>query len=217
MLFQPHPYFNINVHLDGLKNTHDLIVEKDGAYDKAVEGIKSALAQGFTVCTNTTIYKQTPPEEVLNFIDELETVGVNGILLSPSYGYADVNDQSIFLTKKEIVDKFQALSGLRRSKKIWSTPIYLDFLEGRREISCTPWGNVTYNIKGWKAPCYLITDDHFDTYADFIKRVEWDRFGPGRDKRCEHCLVHCGFEATVALMTGNSWSDTLRMARWTFL
>lgn len=216
-LFKPHPFFNINIHLDGVKKTHDLIVEKDGAYDKAVQGIREALAKGFTVCTNTTIYKQTDVEDTKKFIKELDELGVKGILIAPAYGYEDVDDQSIFLSRTEIIEKFKALRDVCNGKKIWSTPLYLDFLEGKREFSCTPWGNVTYNIKGWKAPCYLITDKHYDSYQNFINSVDWNRYGPGRDKRCEHCMVHCGFEATAALETSKSLKSALRMACWTFL
>ncbi|MFH1874586.1 MAG: adenosyl-hopene transferase HpnH [Pseudomonadota bacterium] len=216
-LFKPHPFFNINVHLDGLASTHDLIVEKKGAYQKAVEGIQLALAKGFTVCTNTTVYKQTTSSELKKFIQEVKALGVHGILISPSYSYEDVADQSIFMTTQEINKKFQDLDEVCRSKKIWSTPLYIDFLQGKRKFTCTPWGNVTYNIKGWKAPCYLITNEHYANYQDFMNKVNWDKFGPGQDKRCQYCMVHCGFEATVALKTTESIKDALRMAYWTLI
>ncbi len=216
-IFKPHPYFNINVHLDGLATTHDLIVEKKGAYQKAVAGIKAALRQGFTVCTNTTVYKQTNSAELKAFIEDVKNLGVHGILISPSYSYEDVDDQSIFMHTKEINQRFKELDKVCRSKKIWSTPLYIDFLQGKRDFACTPWGNVTYNVKGWKAPCYLITDQHYDNYKDFINKVDWEKFGPNKDKRCQHCMVHCGFEATVALKTTESIKDAMRMAYWTFI
>lgn len=216
-LFKPHPFFNINVHIDGLKRTHDLIVEKTGAFEKAIEGIKVALATGFTVCTNTTIYKQTSPSEINQLIGELDLLRVNGILLSPSYCYEDVDDQSVFMTRDEIHEKFKAIRKTGNGKRVWSTPLYLDFLAGLRDFDCTPWGNVTYNIRGWKAPCYLMTDGHYDTFSQFMEKVDWGRYGPGKDGRCKNCMVHSGFEATVALKTGESLKDMLRMARWTLL
>jgi hopanoid biosynthesis associated radical SAM protein HpnH len=216
-IFRPHPFFNINVHIDGPEKTHDAVVERPGAYAKAIDAIRAALAEGFTVCTNTTVYKQTSVEDIASLVGELDRMGVNGILLSPSYGYADVDDQSVFLTRTEIIEKFRRLRPVGKGRRIWSTPLYLDFLSGNRSFTCTPWGNVTYNIKGWKAPCYLMTDRHFETFADFMERVDWKRYGPGRDPRCEHCMVHSGFEATVALEAGSSVKDAIRMARWTLL
>jgi hopanoid biosynthesis associated radical SAM protein HpnH len=214
-LFRPHKLFNINVHLDGLSKTHDLIVEKKGAFDKAIAGISAAKKEGFTVCTNTTVYKQTDAQEVIALIDYLDGLGIDGLLLSPAFDYSDVEDQSVFLTRDAIKEKFTQLREAGRGKKVWSTPLFLDFLTGARDYACTPWGNVTYNVKGWKAPCYLITDDHFDTYEKFIKDVKWEKYGPGNDKRCENCMCHCGFEPTVALTSTSSLKDALTMTKWT--
>lgn len=214
-LFQPHKLFNINVHVDGLAATHDAIVERAGAFDRAIAGIRAAKGAGFTVCTNTTIYKQTDVEEIRALIDFLEDLGIDGILLSPGFDYTDVPDQSVFLTRDAIVEKFTMLRDAGRSKKVWSTPFFLDFLSGRRDYPCTPWGNVTYNVLGWKAPCYLITDGHYPTFDEFMRKVDWDRYGPGKDQRCTNCMAHCGFEPTVALTAGGKIKDALTMARWT--
>ncbi len=214
-LFKPHKLFNINVHVDGLSKTHDMIVEKKGAFDKAVVGIVAAKKAGFKVCTNTTVYKQTDTQEVVALIDFLEDLGIDGILLSPAFDYCDVEDQSVFLTRDAIKQKFAALRQAGRSKKVWSTPLFLDFLTGARDYACTPWGNVTYNVKGWKAPCYLITDDHYDSFDSFMNDVDWNKYGPGNDKRCTNCMCHCGFEPTVALTATSTLKDALTMTKWT--
>jgi hopanoid biosynthesis associated radical SAM protein HpnH len=212
--FEPHPLFNINVHIDGTEKVHDVIVEKEGAYDKAVENIRKAKALGFTVCTNTTVYKQTSVEDVLELMERLRAVGIDGMLFSPGFDYKEVPDQTVFLDRSEINDKFKALRKAGAGKGVWSTPMFLDFLAGKRDYECTPWGNVTYNVKGWKAPCYLITDGHHATYDEFINGVEWTSYGPENDKRCRNCMCHCGFEPTVALTAGDSLKDSFRMARW---
>jgi len=213
-LFSPHPMFNINVHIDGTEEVHDTIVEKKGAYCKAIEGIKLAKSRGFRVCTNTTIYKQTSVDDVLALMDQLRKVKIDGMLLSPGFDYKEVPDQTVFLDRTEITDKFKALRKAASGKNIWSTPLFLDFLSGRRSYECTPWGNVTYNVRGWKAPCYLITDEHYETYKNFINKVNWAGYGPDKDKRCRNCMCHCGFEPTVALTTGDSIKDSLRMGWW---
>ncbi len=215
-LLAPHPLFNINVHLDGLSQTHDAIVERPGAFDRAVAGIAEARRAGFNVCTNTTIYRQTEAAEVKALIDYLDGLGVNGMLISPGFDYADVADQSQFLTRDAIIRIFTELREAGRGKRIWSTPLFLDFLAGKREYTCSPWGTITYNVLGWKAPCYLITDRHYDTFESFYREVPWDRYGPGRDPRCRNCMCHCGFEPTVALTSTSSIRDAMTMARWTF-
>src|SRR6476660_4001649 len=65
--FRPTSRMFFNVHLDGMRKTHDLAVERDGVFDAAVAGIIAAKEAGFMVCTNTTVYKETD----LNEIDEL--------------------------------------------------------------------------------------------------------------------------------------------------
>ncbi len=214
---KPHKLFNINVHLDGLARTHDAIVEREGAFDKAVAGIRAAKEAGFTVCTNTTVYKQTDVGEIRALVDFLEDVGVDGILISPGFDYSDVADQSVFLTRDAIIEKFRELRSTTKTKRIWNTPLFYDFLSGGRDYPCTPWGNVTYNVLGWKAPCYLITDGHYADFGEFMEKVKWEDYGPGKDKRCANCMAHCGFEPTVALTSTKSLRDALTMARWTLL
>lgn len=214
-LFAPNPLFNFNVHVDGLSQTHDTIVEREGAFDKAIAGIAEAKRAGFNVCTNTTVYKQTDTEEIRALIHYLEGLKVDGILISPGFDYSDVADQAQFLTREAIVEKFSQLRDVGRSKKIWSTPLFLDFLSGKRDLSCTPWGTITYNVLGWKGPCYLITDQHYATYNAFMTEVAWDRYGPNRDPRCRNCMCHCGFEPTIALTSTDRIRDALTMAKWT--
>src|SRR3954467_6742776 len=88
--FRPSSSFFINVHLDGLEKTHDLCVERDGVFREAIEGIKAAKAAGFLVCTNTTIYKQTDLSEIAKLYELLDSLGVDGYMITPAYSYAAV-------------------------------------------------------------------------------------------------------------------------------
>lgn len=214
-LFEPNKLFNINVHIDGLEKTHDAIVKKNGAFRQATENIKLAKQKGFTICTNTTVYKETSVKEIEDLFKYLHFIGVDGMLISPGFDYMDVEDKSFFLSVDEIKEKFSKIKQFAKKYKVWSTPLFLDFLSGDRALNCTPWGNVTYNIAGWKAPCYLITDKHYEDYESFIKDVDWKRYEQKEDKRCKNCMVHSGFEATIALETTNNLKDIVRMSWWT--
>jgi hypothetical protein len=92
--------------------------------------------------------------------------------------------------------------------------MYMQFLRGRRELPCAAWANPTYNIRGWRGPCYLLGDAHYATYRELIDSTDWTRVGPGGDPRCEHCLVHCGFEPAAVLLARKSLADVARMAVW---
>jgi hopanoid biosynthesis associated radical SAM protein HpnH len=203
-----------NVHLDGMEATHDLCVEKQGVFREAVEGIQAAKAAGFKVCTNTTIYQQTDMKEIEELFEYLEPFDVDGHMLSPAYGYAAVNDREIFMTRDDIREKFKDIDRLARRFPLNSTPVYLDFLKGDRELPCTAWGNPTYNVKGWKGPCYLITDGHFQSFEELMTRTDWESYGYGNDPRCEHCMVHCGYEPSAALGINSRLTDTIRLMHW---
>ena len=214
--FKPTSRFFFNVHLDGLEKTHDICVERDGVFREAVEGIKAAKAAGFLVASNTTIYKETDIEEIAELFAYLQTLGVDGHMLSPAYSYSSVMTQDIFMSRQEIQEKFRLASQLLERYNIVTSPIYMEFLRGERELMCTAWGNPTYNPRGWKGPCYLITDAHHETFKGLIENTQWDKYGHGRDPRCENCMVHAGYEASAVLGGNKKLGDTWKMLQWTF-
>lgn len=218
--FRPTSRFFFNVHLDGLEETHDRAVERTGVFRAAVEGIKAAKKAGFLVCTNTTVFKDTDMDEIDALYEYLTALGVDGFMLSPAYGYVAVQETNphgaaeIFLTREDIRAKFQEAQKLLKKYKMASSPVYLEFLSGKRELTCTAWGNPTRNIKGWKGPCYLITDEHHATFKDLMENTAWDEYGYGKDPRCEHCMVHCGYEPSAALGVNKRFGDSWKMLLW---
>jgi hopanoid biosynthesis associated radical SAM protein HpnH len=218
--FRPTSRFFFNVHLDGLEETHDRAVERDGVFKAAVEGIKAAKAAGFLVCSNTTVFKDTNMDEIDALYAYLTRLGVDGFMLSPAYGYTAVKETNpegaaeIFLTREDIRAKFQEAQALLKKYRMASSPVYLEFLSGKRELTCTAWGNPTRNVKGWKGPCYLITDQHHATFDELMHNTPWDQYGYGKDPRCEHCMVHCGYEPSAALGVNKKLGDSLKMLMW---
>jgi hopanoid biosynthesis associated radical SAM protein HpnH len=212
--FTPDKRLFFNVHLDGLEKTHDICVEREGVFREAIEGIKAAKAAGFMVCTNTTIYKETDMKEIAALFEYLEQFHLDGHQMAPAYGYSAVNDREIFMTRDDIREKFRDIDRMAQRFYIKQTPLYLDYLKGTRELPCTAWGTPTYNIKGWKGPCYLITDGHYKTFEGLMTETPWENYGPGNDPRCEHCMMHCGFEPSAALGLTASLADSLKMLTW---
>ncbi|HLY17262.1 MAG TPA: adenosyl-hopene transferase HpnH [Bryobacteraceae bacterium] len=212
--FKPDKRFFFNVHLDGLEKTHDICVEKEGVFREAIAGIRAAKAAGFMVCTNTTIYKETDMREIEALFEYLEPLGLDGHQMAPAYGYSAVNDREIFMTRDDIREKFKDIDRMAQRYYIKQTPLYLDYLKGTRELPCTAWGTPTYNIKGWKGPCYLITDGHYKTFGELMTQTPWENYGPGNDPRCEHCMMHCGFEPSAALGINASLADSFKMLTW---
>ena len=213
--FRPTSRFFFNVHLDGLEKTHDICVERDGVFREAIEGIKAAKAAGFLVTSNTTIYKETDIEEIDQLLEYLQTLGVDGHMISPAYSYAAVDTKDIFMSREEIRQKFVQASALLERYNIMTTPVYMEYLRGERELMCTAWGNPTYNPRGWKGPCYLMTDAHHKTFKELIEKTPWEQYGRGRDPRCADCMVHVGYEASAVLGGNKKFGDTWKLLSWT--
>ncbi len=197
-LFKPSKYLTLSIHMDGLKEEHDEAVCRDGVYEQAVEGIKEALHRGFRVTTNSTLFLGANPDRIRAFFDAMMDIGVEGMMISPGYSYEKAPDQAHFLKRQETHDLFKNILG--KPKRQWrfnQSPLFLAFLQGKKNYQCTPWGNPTYNIFGWQKPCYLLQDGYAKTFQELMETTEWDNYGTGRHEQCANCMVHCGYEPSA--------------------
>ncbi len=211
--FKPSPYISFVLHLDGLAETHDLAAGQDGVFDTAIEAMKAAKKAGFQVLVNTTIYKGRELEEIEQLFVLLSEIPVDGIMVAPAFGYEDV-DADVFLTRSEAIAAFQPIYEQRRRFPFYNTPIYLEHLAGKRELPCSPWSTVTRNPKGWKLPCYLITDGHCQSFQELMEETPWETYGVGNDPRCANCMVHCGFEGSAVAEITSNLSSLWRTVKW---
>jgi hopanoid biosynthesis associated radical SAM protein HpnH len=225
VVIKPTQWMYWNVHVDGLEFTHDLIVEREGVFKECVAAIRMAKIIGYQVATNTTVYKETDVQEIEDMFKFLSSLEVDGHTISPGYDYDAAKKDMVkrlgrdpkefFLTRDMTRQKFANILDWGKEFTIFHTPVYLEFLAGKRDLTCTAWAIPTYNVKGWKAPCYLMTDGHYNGYQEMLDKVQWDKYGvvdgKARDPRCEHCMVHCGYDPSGALGTnyqsGDNWKN----------
>jgi len=209
----PHKRLMINVHLDGMRETHDYVCAKEGTFDKAVAMIREGVKLGHHVMANTTVFKETSVEEVEELCRFLTDLGVEGMLVSPGYHYESVGAE-IFLTKSEIHRKFRRILEISKSYRLTSTPMFLEFAAGLRDYKCSPWSTVTFTPKGWKGPCYLIGKTWSPTFDEFWSGTDWDYWESRKDPLCANCLMHSGFEASVVKELPKSPGDMVRLIAW---
>jgi hopanoid biosynthesis associated radical SAM protein HpnH len=213
--FKPHRNFAWMVHIDGLRERHDASVAKDGVFDQAVAAIKQAQAAGFRVMTNTTFFDTDTPQDVISVLDYLnDDLGVDNMQISPGFAYEKAPDQEHWLGVEETRSLFRKAfaDGRRRKWRLNHSPIFLDFLEGKRELSCTAWAIPSYSLLGWQRPCYLLDDGYVQTYKELVEDTDWSAFGRGKDPRCENCMAHCGYEPSAVFATLGSLRESLRAA-----
>src|SRR5881275_1577013 len=211
--FTPHRNFAWMVHIDGLRERHDASVCKDGVFDQAVAAIKQAQASGFRVNTNTTFFDTDSPQDVIDILDYLNNdLGVDNMQISPGFAYEKAPDQEHWLGVEQTRELFRKAfaDGRRRRWRLNHSPLFLDFLEGRVDYDCTAWGIPSYSIFGWQRPCYLMADGYAKTYRELLETTDWDKYGRGRDPRCENCMAHCGYEPTAVMASTRSLRESLR-------
>ncbi|HVA66390.1 MAG TPA: adenosyl-hopene transferase HpnH [Elusimicrobiota bacterium] len=207
--FKPSPNLIFSIHLDGLEKTHDRAVCREGVYKTAVSAIKLAKSKGFNVMTNTTIFQGESSDEFRRFFDEVMSLGADGMMISPGYAYEKAPQQDIFLKNA------QTKAWFRETLKDWRkmgwdfnhSPFYLDFLEGKRDYDCTPWGLPLRNVFGWQKPCYLMADAGYaKTYKELLETTDWSQYGHASgNPKCANCMTHCGFEPTAVKDGFSSW------------
>ncbi len=214
--FKPHPLFTWMVHLDGLQQRHDQVVCREGTFDKAVAAIKTAQAKKFRVSTNTTFFDPDDAATIRAALDYLnDDLKVDSMQISPGYAYEKAPDQEHFLGVERTRAIFrEAFSGGKRKKwRLNHSPLFLDFLEGKLDMECTPWGIPSYSIFGWQRPCYLMSDEAYaKTYRELIDETDWSKYGRGKHPKCENCMAHCGYEPTAVVKTTGSMKESVRAA-----
>jgi len=220
--YKPSVYLTFNVHMDGLEKRHDQMVCRDGVFQKAIAAIKLAKSKGFRVTTNTTVFDGESAEEIADLFDFLTELGVDGLIVSPGYSYEKAPDQSLFLKREKTTRLFKEIFeiGKKRNRK-WpmnASPFFLDFLEGKLDYECTPWGNPNYSVLGWQKPCYLLGEGYAKTFDELMSDTKWENYGrKSKNPKCTNCMVSCGYEPTAVQDSTRTIANTWRSLKSTFV
>jgi MoaA/NifB/PqqE/SkfB family radical SAM enzyme len=227
-VISPSRWLYWNAHVDGLEYTHDLIVEREGVFRECVQAIRMAKLLGFQVATNTVVYKETDMAEIERMFEFFSALEVDGHTISPGYDYDAAkkdmvkrlgkDPEDFFLTRAMIRKKFAKMEEWGKRFTLLHTTVYQEFLAGKRELTCTAWAIPTRNVRGWKAPCYLMTDGHYAHYQEMLEKVDWSRYGVvngvARDPRCANCMMHCGYDPSGALGNNYQPGDNWKMIKY---
>ena len=202
-LFTPSKYLTFSVHMDGQKEHHDLSVCKEGGYDLAIAAIREAVGRGFRVTTNTTVFDGADSKSVRAFFTEMMDAGVEGMMLSPGYSYDKAPDQQHFMGRERNISMFRKILSNRDPKWQFNmSPLFLEFLMGKRNFECTPWGMPAYSIFGWQRPCYLQQDGYAESYRELTDSTDWSKYGyESGNPKCANCMLHSGYEASAVNYT----------------
>ena len=194
---KPSKYFCWVVHLDGMADTHDYWVDRPGTWERTTQTIKQALEKGYRVCTNTTIFKESNEDDLLQLFQYLKDLKIEGIMISAGFPYEAVSAQEIFSERALSIRFFKKILDPARKFNFYNNPLYLEFLRGKRDYPCRAWTNPTFTPLGWRKPCYQIADEHTNSLDELMEDSLWMRYGVGVDPRCGSCMMHSGYEAGI--------------------
>jgi hopanoid biosynthesis associated radical SAM protein HpnH len=206
-VFKPSKFLTFSVHVDGLRREHDESVCHDGGYESAIDGIREAVRRGFRVTTNTTLFDTAEPIRVREFFDAMMDLDIEGMMISPGYSYDKAPDQEHFLGREKTTALFrEILANKKRRWKFNQSPLFLQFLMGKQDYECSPWGNPLYNMFGWQRPCYLLQEGYASTFQELMNETAWEEYGHASgNPKCQNCMVHSGYEPTAVSATFGSW------------
>jgi hopanoid biosynthesis associated radical SAM protein HpnH len=190
-------------------------VARPGVFKKAVAGIEMAVAAGYRVCTNTTVFKNSDVDDLHEMFRCVSGLGVEGSMISPGYDFEDAPDRDLFLTRQDSRKIFRELLDPARTQgmRFYNNPLYLNFLQGGREYQCTAWSNPTYTVMGWRKPCYPLADEHVEKVDELFDEALWEKYGVGKDPRCAGCMMHCGFESATIFHAVSSPRDWVTLIK----
>ena len=161
--------------------------------------------------TNTTIFKETEVDDVIQMMEYLTNeVGIDGMLVAPGYQYSQI-DLNLTMTRDEHEAKFRLIRDeVRQHGYKWlASPVYQDFLTGDRK----PPARRGARSRGTPTAGRALLPAHRRHLPDVRGAGQRDRVGalrPGNDHRCEHCGIHSGFEPAATIATTSSVKETVR-------
>lgn len=211
----PSKYFAWVIHLDGTDERHDAAVSRKGVYKIAMRNAKAAIAAGYRVTGNTTLFEGSDKEDLHKLWKECADAGFEGNMISPAFDYEVVPNQELFLKKRDAIRLFKDIltPDPEMGIKFYNNPLFLQFLKGEREIdTCTAFSNPTYTVMGWRNPCYPLADSHTQNFSDLMEESLWEKYGNGeKDPRCANCMLHCGFESATIYGALSSPKDAVSL------
>jgi hopanoid biosynthesis associated radical SAM protein HpnH len=205
----------LSIHLDGLEDVHDRIMMHKGAFRSVVDNIKEAKRRGFRVTTNTTFFDGTTVDEAARFFDFIRPLGVDGMTVSAGFQYQAAPGQDLFFGRRKTFEFFRSLIE-KNTNGQWNfshSLFYMEFLQGKHDYNCTPWGNPNYSVLGWQRPCYLLDEGYVQTFKELMELTDWGKYGHRNNPKCADCTAHCGYEATAVEDSTRSFRNMALSAR----
>jgi len=213
-MIPPYTNFFWNVKLDGTEAAHDGRTSRPGLFAEALDGVKASKNAGFFVVVTTTIYPDSDVRDVASLYEQLHALHVDGYMLSPHYPSRQMCRNSAAAFHEKMRQRFREASDLLNDYNLLTSPVYLEYLRGERELDCCAWGSPVYGPQGWAAPCTQLNNGYEPEYKRLLDKTVWENFGRGMNTRCEPCSSQAGYETAAILGMNPKAGDFWKMIAW---
>jgi hopanoid biosynthesis associated radical SAM protein HpnH len=215
-MIPPYTNFFWNVRLDGTQEVHDRRVGRTGLFSEALDGIHAAKNAGFFVVVTSTVYPDTDANDLAALYETLHAAHVDGYMLSPYYPSEKLCREGSARFREKMHEQFREISGRLDSHNLMTSPIYLEYLRGERELNCSAWGSPVFGPQGWSEPCSKQSVRYAAHYKELVENVAWENYGRGLNPRCENCQCYDGYESSALLGVNPKAGDLWKMLVWQF-
>jgi hopanoid biosynthesis associated radical SAM protein HpnH len=215
-MIPPFTKFFWNVRLDGTEAAHEARGKTTGLFREAIGGIKAAKNAGFFVVVSSTIYPDTDIRDLSALYERLHTMHVDGYLLLPHYPEQRLCREGSAKFREKMHQRFREASERLGDYNLLTSPIYLEYLRGERELDCSVWGSPVYGLQGWSSPCGLLETGYAKSYKALLEDTVWEHYGRGLNPQCENCQCHGGYETAALLGMNGKVGDWWKMLAWQF-
>lgn len=87
--FRPVSNLFLTLPLNGLERSHDLRAGRAGAFQAALEGLRTARLSGFLICVHARLHAETELPEIAGLIQFARSLDVDGFVISSASGESD--------------------------------------------------------------------------------------------------------------------------------
>jgi hopanoid biosynthesis associated radical SAM protein HpnH len=215
-LIPPFTNFFWNVTLDGTESVHDARAGRPGLFIEAMDGIRAAKNAGFFVVVTSTVYPNTDMADLQTLYERLHATHVDGYMLAPHYPAEKLCCEGSARFREKTRQRFREVNERLGAYNLMTSPIYLEYLRGERELDCSVWASPVYGPQGWSGPCYLQNSGYAQSYKELIEETVWENYGRGLNPGCENCQCPAGFETAAVLGINSKLGDFWKTLAWQF-
>jgi hypothetical protein len=106
--FRPSPRLHLTIRFDGIQPSDDRRTAREGAFQRALDGIHAAKLFGFLICAHLAFYGDSDTVRLILLHDDLRKLHLDGFLISPAARTTEL-DRGVAEARRRLLSRRWAL------------------------------------------------------------------------------------------------------------